>query len=55
MKTVEYLPNAKAAAEAALKDLEQAWAYYTPEVLPEMTSDEPVEGTEGYMPYYAAA
>lgn len=50
MKTVEYLPNAQ--AEAALKDLEQAWAYYTPETQPEIKDEQP---TQGYVAYYAAA
>ncbi len=56
MKIVEYLPKgtniAAAKAEAALKDLQQAWAYYTPEPLPETKADAP---TLGYVPYYDAA
>lgn len=50
MKTVEYLPNAK--AEAALQDLEQAWAYYTPDVQPALKDEKPAQG---YVPYYDAA
>lgn len=30
-----HAPNSQAAAEAALKILEEAWAYYTPERAPE--------------------
>lgn len=54
MKTVEYLPTpaATAKAAAALKDLEQAWAYYAPEALPQAKE---AKQTEGYVPYYDAA
>jgi hypothetical protein len=54
MKTVEFLPNTAAAAkaEAALQDLDQAWAYYTPEALqPSQDS----ASTVGFVPYYDAA
>lgn len=54
MTTVEYLPNpnAEAKAQAALKDLEQAWAYYTPEALPAQDAD---QQAAGFVPYYDAA
>ena len=54
MKTVEFLPKTAAAAKAkaALQDLEQAWAYYTPEPLPEAKTDQPANG---FVPYYDAA
>lgn len=54
MKTVEFLANTAAAAKAkaALQDLEQAWAYYTPEAL---TQSKGSETTEGFVPYYDAA
>ena len=54
MKTVEFLPNTAAAAkaEAALQDLDQAWAYYTPEALYPSQDNAP---TEGFVPYYDAA
>ncbi|MDE4174747.1 hypothetical protein PXK01_11320 [Phaeobacter sp. PT47_59] len=39
-------------AAAALKDLEQAWAYYTPTPLPQTPEEQPVLG---YAPYYQAA
>ncbi|MFT6646138.1 MAG: hypothetical protein ACJARR_000086 [Pseudophaeobacter arcticus] len=54
MTTVEFLPNTTAAAkaEAALQDLEQAWAYYTPEALHPSQDNAP---TEGFVPYYDAA
>ncbi|MFC4217998.1 hypothetical protein ACFP4H_08365 [Pseudophaeobacter arcticus] len=54
MTTVEFLPNTTAAAkaEAALQDLEQAWAYYTPEALYPSQDNAP---TEGFVPYYDAA
>ena len=58
MKTVEYLPkvNVTAKSEAALKDLQQAWAYYTPE--PQSVSRLEVNNDAaplGYVPYYNAA
>lgn len=54
MKTVEYLPNPTKTAKsvAALKDLEQAWAYYVPEPQPQAQETNP---TAGYVPYYDAA
>ncbi len=54
MKTVEFLPNtaAEAKAKQALQDLDQAWAYYTPEAL---TQSKDSEATEGFVPYYDAA
>jgi hypothetical protein len=54
MKTVEFLPDvaAEAKAKAALRDLEQAWAYYTPEAQPQTKDSRSVEG---FVPYYDAA
>lgn len=56
MKTVEFLPSTAAAADTkakqALQDLEQAWAYYTPEAQPQGQDSRP---TEGFVPYYDAA
>lgn len=39
-------------AAAALRDLEQAWAYYTPTPLPQTRDEQPVLG---YVPYFEAA
>ncbi|ANP37751.1 MULTISPECIES: hypothetical protein [Rhodobacterales] len=39
-------------AAAALKDLEQAWAYFTPAALPQPREEQPVAA---YAPYYEAA
>ncbi len=44
--------NTEEKAAAALKDLEQAWAYYEPEALPTGQEERSVEG---YTPYYEAA
>ncbi|MGR3760431.1 hypothetical protein ACUXV3_09930 [Roseobacteraceae bacterium NS-SX3] len=50
MQTVEKLQKQK--AEEALKVLEAAWAYYTPEPLPAAKDEKPAEG---FVPYYDAA
>lgn len=54
MKTVEFLPNtaAEAKAKQALQDLDQAWAYYSPEALTQSNDN---RSTEGFVPYYDAA
>ncbi|EBA15016.1 hypothetical protein RSK20926_04012 [Roseobacter sp. SK209-2-6] len=43
---------AKQKAEAALKDLDQAWAYYMPEAKP---ADQEIQQPLGYVPYFRAA
>ena len=44
--------NAKQIAEAALRDLDQAWAYYMPEAKP---ADHESQQALGYVPYFRAA
>lgn len=60
MTSVEFLPNAASAvrdakAKAALQDLDQAWAYYTPEPLTQSRDSAAEQASESFVPYYDAA